>query len=397
MPMLFRLCIAVASLVWLFSAHAAPSPATAVATITQGFVTGITLTSGGSGYKRAPEVALLGGGGKGATARSFLSGDAVSAIIVLSAGSGYTNAPAVIIEPPPQPWTTSVRLVPQITIRGQAGNVARVEWTDQLGTNAVWNLFTNVLGGGEGVKVVDLEIADSPRFYRAVDGGVCPCGAAGEPPGVRPQGFVWIPPGINGTLTNKAGFWMSDHETTQDEFVAVMGFNPSWFTTPITWTNIPGTSPVGMRPVERVNFTQATTYCTTRTVLDRAAGLLPAGYGYRLPTSEEWEYAARAGTRTAYYWGDDAGEMFKYARVGSADFYETTYAVGGKLPNAWGLYDMIGNAREWVNSGNDAFRILRGGFYSVKPVGYELIYWGPNDTIPEHYAFGFRPILVPVP
>lgn len=396
MPMLFRLCIAVASLVWLFSAHAAPSPATAVATVTQGFVTGITLTSGGSGYKRAPEVALLGGGGKGATARSFLSGDAVSAIIVLSAGSGYTNAPAVIIEPPPQPWTTSVRLVPQITIRGQAGNVARVEWTDQLGTNAVWNLFTNVLGGGEGVKVVDLEIADSPRFYRAVDGGVCPCGAAGEPPGVRPQGFVWIPPGINGTLTNKAGFWMSDHETTQDEFVSVMGFNPSWFTGTITTNDLGfGSLPIGMRPVERVKFTQATTYCQTRTVLDRAAGLLPAGYAYRLPTSSEWEYAARAGTRTVYFWGDDAGLISQYSCNGTGD--EPIRAVRRKLPNAWGLYDMIGNAREWVDSGNEVFRILRGGTCHVMPTGYELIYRQPNDLPAEGDLAGFRPILVPVP
>lgn len=389
--MFARVPAAMIGLAWLSVVIADPVPAAAVATVDQGFVTGVTLTSGGSGYKRAPEVALV-GGGNGATAKSFLSGDAVSTIIVLTAGSGYAKAPIVVIEPPPQPWTTSVRLVPQITIRGQAGNVARVEWASQLGANAVWNLFTNVLGGGEGVKVVDLEIGDTPRFYRAVDGGVCPCGVAGEPPGVRPQGFVWIPPGINGTLTNKAGFWMSDHETTQDEFAAVMGFNPSWF---VRDEKVAGSYPIGMRPVDRVNFTQATTYCKTRTVLDRAAGLLPAGYGYRLPTSEEWEYAARAGSRTAYYWGDDAGEMSKYAWVGTV--FDTTYKVGGKLPNAWGLYDMIGNAREWVNSGNEAFRILRGGFYQVRPVGYELIYWQPNDTIPEHYAFGFRPILVPVP
>lgn len=386
-----------ACFVWIFPTQGDPFPAAAVATVNKGFVTGVTLTFGGSGYQRAPEVALVGGGGNGATAKSFLSGDVVSAIIVLTAGSGYTNAPTVVIEPPPQPWTTSVRLVPQITIRGQAGNVARVEWAGQLGTNAVWNLFTNVLGGGEGVKVVDLEIGDTPRFYRAVDGGVCPCGAAGEPPGVRPQGFVWIPPGINGTLTNQAGFWMSDHETTQDEFVAVMGFNPSWFTTPITWTNLPGLSPVGMRPVERVSFTQATTYCQTRTVLDRASGLLPAGYVYRLPTSAEWEYAARAGTRTVYYWGDDAGEMNKYAWVGWDAILATTFAVRSKLPNAWGLFDMIGNAREWVNSGTEAFRILRGGFYGVKPAGYELMYWQPNDLPPESNAFGFRPILVPSP
>ena len=58
---------------------------------------------------------------------------------------------------------------------------------------------------------------------------------------------------------------------------------------------------------------------------------------------------------------------------------------------------MVGNAREWVDSGTDTFRILRGGFYGVKPAGYELIYWEPNTLPPESNAFGFRPILVPSP
>ena len=91
------------------------------------------------------------------------------------------------------------------------------------------------------------------------------------------------------------------------------------------------------------------------------------GRNVRLPTEAEWEYACRAGTKTRFYWGDNASAVGDYA-VCITESGEEIQAVGSKRPNAWGLYDMIGNVTEWCSDWHDRYVVQ----WNVDPQGPPL-------------------------
>jgi formylglycine-generating enzyme required for sulfatase activity len=128
-------------------------------------------------------------------------------------------------------------------------------------------------------------------------------------------------------VTISKAFYLGVYEVTQGQWEAVMDNNPSEFK---------GTD----NPVERVTWEEAQAFITR---LNQKEG----HSRYRLPTEAEWEYAARAGSTSTYYFGDDFSQFGAHAWY-HANSDETTHPVGQKRPNAWGLYDMIGNVWEWT-------------------------------------------------
>lgn len=198
-------------------------------------------------------------------------------------------------------------------------------------------------------------------------------------------------------------FWMSAYETTRDAFDVF--FKDETVSQNSTVDAVTRPSPqyidfsVGMGkeggyPVNSLSQYAALMYC--RWLYDKT------GIFYRLPTEAEWEYACRAGTATTYFFGNDPAALDNYAWY-SKNSEDKFQKVGQKKPNAWGLYDMLGNVSEWTldhydenylknladNTTNPVVpattakypKTLRGGGYSDDATALRVAARQPSDPV----------------
>ena len=313
----------------------------------------------------------------------------------------------------------------RVKITGDVGTNHTIQYCTGLSRTNNWQLLTNLTPLlSSPFSVVDAGATTVPRCYRAF-------AQQTAPPNVVPvTNMVWISSGafvmgsptseaerntneLQHTVTLTKGFYMGKYPVTQGEYLALIGSNPSHFTGNLS------------RPVEQVSWIDATNYCARLTQQEQTAGHLPTGWAYRLPTESEWEYACRAGTTTAFHYGNalrggmaNFNDHFEYdATSGSTSYIDFptvpplagTTNVGSYLPNAWGLYDMHGNVFGWCQdwSGDyptgsvtdppgppsGQFRVYRGGGYDIEATLCRSAFrWFDIPSI-TYYDLGLRVVL----
>ena len=173
-------------------------------------------------------------------------------------------------------------------------------------------------------------------------------------------------------------YMVGKHEVTQALWKYVMGFNPSCFK-------------CVCNPVERVSWDDCCEFLRKFNALPKVK---KAGLVFRLPTEEEWEYACRAGATGKYCKSADGSEITNATlddvawHVGNSGY--TTHPVGQKKPNAFGLYDMHGNVREWTETSNGDGRVFRGGCFDYSAEECESSFTNKSWPSSKSDSIGLR-------
>lgn len=194
-------------------------------------------------------------------------------------------------------------------------------------------------------------------------------------------------------------FWLGKYEVSQGVYEAVIGSNPAKGKRGASY------------PVNAVSAADAKKFCEK--LNERFKNQLPYGYEIRLPTETEWEYACRAGTTTARWWGDSWKSGSHVGPSGASSDYENAangsagevWEVGYGWPNPWGLYDMLSNVSEWCHY-NDSkwYNVCRGGNVwfangyrrcAMRCFGDGDSYWTVSGSDEKRYCIGFRIAIAP--
>jgi formylglycine-generating enzyme required for sulfatase activity/uncharacterized protein YjbI with pentapeptide repeats len=220
--------------------------------------------------------------------------------------------------------------------------------------------------------------------------------------------MIWVEPGTftmgqagvhspEHLVTLSTGYYLGKYEVTQAQYEAVMDGNPEDLNPdPSYWSNNPN------RPVEQVSHDDIQIFLTRLNAQE--AGNIPEGWAYVLPTEAQWEYACRAGTTTAYSWGDSI--TANDANWNHGNDANQTEDVGQYSANPWGFFDMHGNVKEWTFDWNEAYssgavtnpegsatgshRVFRGGSWANKGTILRSAYRSGSHPSNRNYGIGFR-------
>ena len=206
-------------------------------------------------------------------------------------------------------------------------------------------------------------------------------------------------------VTLTGSFWMGKYEVTQAQWEAMMGRSPSHFKEAKLFGTFGGRS-LSSHPVEQVSWNDCQEF------VRKVNARVPGG-GFRLPTEAEWEYACRAGTTTAFHYGNDLDASmvnfdgyYPYGNGRKGEFRRKTTPVGSFKPNASGLYDMHGNVWEWcedwygaypsgsvtdpVGPGSGSGRVDRGGCWYGNAWNCRSAFRGWRVPGYRNYGLGLR-------
>ena len=210
-------------------------------------------------------------------------------------------------------------------------------------------------------------------------------------------------------VTLSHGFYLGKYEVTQAQYQTVMNGNSDGLNAD------PSQFKGSNRPVEKASWEDAQIFLSQLNSIEQTAGRLPTGWKYVLPTEAQWEYACRAGTTTAYSWGNDINSSrANYNWDGGSNDgndFKQTRDVGQYAANPWGFFDMQGNVWEWVSDwkanyltgaqtnpegpASGSHRVSRGGSWYNDGTTCVLL---SATTHPQHplqhlgFRVGFQPV-----